>query len=130
MRLFRRARHEPVAAASDGDVNVDVDVDVDVEQLSKERAALVDLCMQLDDLVRSEALREKIRRRLSEVGVDVIDPAGAAFDPDTHVAVGSEATESADEHGRVAYTSHAGFRDHAAELRRPEVVVYRIDSPS
>lgn len=99
-----------------------------LERLEGDRAALVALCVELDDLLGSPALRERLRRGLRRVGVETVEPEGARFDPEAHCAVGSEATRDATRDRTVARVERAGFRDRGAEIRPPEVTVYRLEA--
>jgi len=92
---------------------------------SGDRETLVELCIELDDLLTDEALREKLRRGLRRVGVEAVEPAGARFDPEVHCAVGTAAAGDAADDRLIARVERAGFSDHGLEVRPPEVVVYR-----
>lgn len=91
-----------------------------------ERAALVELCIDLADRLRTEnpALHGRLRRGLAAAGVTAVEPDGEAFDRHHHDAVDVEPAPSADRDRIVASTERLGFVDRGAVVRRPEVVVY------
>jgi hypothetical protein len=101
-----------------------------IARLEEERATLVDLCIELDDMVTSAALREKLRRGLRRVGVETVQPEGERFDPEIHRAVGSDAAPDAEHELTVARVERAGFRDGGVELRPPEVIVFSAEAPA
>jgi GrpE len=96
----------------------------DRQRLDEERAALVELCIELDDLLTNEAMREKLRRGLRRIGVEAVEPEGARFDPEIHRAIGTATAPEANREGIIARVERAGFRDGGVELRPPEVIVY------
>lgn len=120
---------QPVAAdiAEGSDAAPPVPAEAELPDFAAERDALVALCVELDDLLRSTALREKIRRGLRRAGVEIVEPVGDRFDPDRHVAVGAEPASTPEQHDVIAHVQRAGFRDREAELRPPEVVVRHWD---
>jgi hypothetical protein len=91
---------------------------------ASERAALVALCIELDDLLSNDALREKLRRGLRRVGVDAVVPDGARFDPEAHRAIGTAAAPDPASERIIARVERPGFRDRGVDLRPPEVIVY------
>jgi hypothetical protein len=94
-----------------------------------DREALVQACIDLSDRLRdaNPALWRRMCRGLAAVGVEVLVADGQRFDPDTHDAVGREPTADAARHLTVATTEFCGFTDRGRLLRRPEVVVYRLE---
>jgi hypothetical protein len=92
-----------------------------------ERAALVALCVELDDLLGRPAQRQRLRRGLQAVGVEVVDPVGERFDPEVHCAVGAEPTAEPADDWCIARVERVGFVDRGREVRPPEVVVFRAD---
>ena len=94
-------------------------------RLASERGALVALCIELDDMLASEALRERLRRGLRRVGVEAVDPIGAAFDAEAHRAVGTAPAPDPAQELVIARVERSGFRDRGDELRPADVIVYR-----
>jgi hypothetical protein len=97
-----------------------------------ERAALVELCIDLADRLGATApgLRARLHRGLADVGVVPIEPDGELFDGARHDAVDREPTADPARDRTVASTERAGYSDHGTLLRRPEVVVYALsDTP-
>jgi hypothetical protein len=94
----------------------------------EERAVLVDLCVELEDLLPQPALREKVHRALAKVGVTASEPVGDIFDPEHHCSVGSMPTGDPELHDHVASVERCGFNDHGRELRIPDVIVWRYDA--
>jgi hypothetical protein len=95
-----------------------------------ERAALVGLCIDLADRLRSTApgLRARAHRGLAEVGVVALEPDGHPFDRDRHDAVDREPTTDPARDRTVASTDRTGYADRGRVLRRPEVVVYALET--
>jgi GrpE len=93
-------------------------------RLAEERATLVELCIELDDMFTNDALRAKLRRGLRRVGVEPLEPEGARFDPEVHRAVGSAVAPDAEHELTIARVERPGFRDGGVEVRPPEVIVY------
>lgn len=93
-------------------------------RVAHDRAALVQLCVELDDLLPNAALREKVRRGLRRAGVAASEPVGARFDPEQHRAVGTVATSDPALVRTIESVERPGFRDGGVELRPPDVVVY------
>jgi hypothetical protein len=86
---------------------------------------LVSTLIDLSDRVPSQALRVEILASLAKVGVNAIEPAnGDWFDATAMRGVATEAAPDPGWAGRVARTERAGFCDHNAVLRQPEVIVY------
>jgi molecular chaperone GrpE len=96
----------------------------ETSRLAEERAALVELCIELDDMITSDALRAKLRRGLRRVGVEALEPEGVRFDPEVHRAVGSAVAPDAERELTIASVERPGFRDGGVEVRPPEVIVY------
>ncbi|MCK9931770.1 nucleotide exchange factor GrpE [Frankia sp. Mgl5] len=96
---------------------------------STDREALVGACIELSDRLRdaNPALWRRLCRGLAVVGVDAVVVDGQRFDPEVHDAVGREITTDAARHLTVASTEFCGFTDRGRLLRRPEVVVYRME---
>ncbi|MEJ2888563.1 nucleotide exchange factor GrpE [Actinomycetospora aeridis] len=95
-----------------------------------DRAVLVELCIDLADRLRTTApgLRARVHRGLADVGVVAIEPDGQPFDGTHHDAVDREPTTEPARDRTVASTERAGYLDHGLLLRRPEVVVYALQS--
>ncbi|HSK58109.1 MAG TPA: nucleotide exchange factor GrpE [Actinomycetospora sp.] len=95
-----------------------------------ERAALVALCIDLADRLRSTApgLRARAHRGLAEVGVVPLEPDGRPFDRHRHDAVDREPTTDPARDRTVASTERTGYADRGRVLRRPEVVVYALET--
>jgi hypothetical protein len=96
---------------------------------SVDREALVGACIELSDRLRdaNPALWRRLCQGLAAVGVEAVVADGQRFDPETHDAVGRESTTDAARHLTVASTEFCGFTDRGRLLRRPEVVVYRME---
>jgi GrpE len=95
-----------------------------------DRAALVALCIDLADRLRTTApgLRARAHRGLAEVGVVPIEPDGHPFDRGRHDAVDREPTTDPARDRTVASTERTGYADRGRVLRRPEVVVYALET--
>jgi len=95
-----------------------------------DRAALVALCIDLADRLRTTApgLRARVHRGLAEVGVVPIEPDGRPFDRLRHDAVDREPTTDPARDRTVASTERTGYADRGRVLRRPEVVVYALET--
>ncbi|GLZ44911.1 hypothetical protein Acsp06_10960 [Actinomycetospora sp. NBRC 106375] len=95
-----------------------------------DRTVLVDLCIDLADRLRDTGpgLRARLHRGLAEVGVLPIEPDGRPFDRAEHDAVDREPTADPARDRTVASTERTGYLDHGRVLRRPEVVVYALES--
>jgi len=94
-----------------------------------ERAALVELCIDLADRLRETgpALRTRLHRGLAEVGVIPLEPDGSPFDRGRHDAVDREPTDDPARDRTVASTELTGYLDRGRVLRRPGVVVYALE---
>ena len=97
---------------------------------STERAALVELCIDLADRLRTDGpgLRARLHRGLADVGVVPVEPDGLPFDGAHHDAVDREPTPDPARDRTVASTERTGYLDHGRVLRRPEVVVYALET--
>jgi hypothetical protein len=95
-----------------------------------DRAALVALCIDLADRLRTTAagLRARAHRGLAEVGVVPIEPDGHPFDRARHDAVDREPTTDPARDRTVASTERTGYTDRGRVLRRPEVVVHALET--
>jgi hypothetical protein len=94
-----------------------------------DRDVLVQACIELSDRLRDSnpALWRRLCRGLAAIGVETAVVDGQRFDPEAHDAVGREPTSDAAQHLTVASTEFCGFTDRGRLLRRPEVVVYRME---
>jgi molecular chaperone GrpE len=92
--------------------------------LVRDREALIGSCLYLYDIVRDDALRERLRRALAQAGVSELDSVGERFDPSRHRAMGRVATDDPSLDGRIAEVERRGFSDRGRILRMPEVLVY------
>jgi molecular chaperone GrpE len=72
----------------------------------------------------ADMVERKLRKVLAGAGVEVIDPAGAPFDPAFHEAVSTEPAESAEEDHLVSRVFQVGYR-HNGQLLRPARVVVK-----
>jgi molecular chaperone GrpE len=72
----------------------------------------------------ADMVERKLRKVLAAAGVEVIDPAGAPFDPAFHEAVSTEPAESAEEDHVVSRVFQVGYR-HNGQLLRPARVVVK-----
>jgi hypothetical protein len=96
--------------------------------LERDRSVLVTACMQVSDLVASDALREQLTDALAEAGVTSIDvPVGEQFDSSRHHAVGMVKTSDKTRHNLVAKTERAGYFDRGRRLRYPDVLVFSAE---
>lgn len=71
-----------------------------------------------------DMVERKLRKVLAGVGVEVIDPTNAPFDPSVHEAVSTEPAASADEDHVVSRVFQVGYR-HNGQLLRPARVVVK-----
>ena len=71
-----------------------------------------------------DMVERKIRKVLAAVGVEVIDPVDALFDPNVHEAVSTEPAQSAEEDDLVSRVFQIGYR-HNGQLIRPARVVVK-----
>jgi molecular chaperone GrpE len=72
----------------------------------------------------ADMVERKLRKVLSSVGVEVIDPAGVPFDPAVHEAVSTEPALSPEEDHVVSRVFQIGYR-HNGQLLRPARVVVK-----
>ncbi|HET9425067.1 MAG TPA: nucleotide exchange factor GrpE [Gemmatimonadaceae bacterium] len=72
----------------------------------------------------ADMVERKLLKVLAAVGVEVIDPANAPFDPSVHEAVSTEPAESPDEDDVVSRVFQVGYR-HNGQLLRPARVVVK-----
>lgn len=95
-----------------------------------DRAALVALCIDLADRLRTATpgLHARVHRGLAEVGVVPLEPDGHPFDRARHDAVDREPTTDPARDRTVASTERTGYADRGRVLRRPEVVVYALET--
>jgi hypothetical protein len=98
--------------------------------LDRDRAALIRTCMDIGDIVPSEALRVRLRDALNAVGVQTVSAdEGAPFDPTHFRMVDSLPTSNPALDHRVARTERVGYVDRGRRIRDPEVLVYRLEEP-
>jgi molecular chaperone GrpE len=90
-----------------------------------ERRILIDLLIYAWDRARSAGVHERLAAGLAQVGVEVLRPDGAVFDPAAHEVGGVVKTADPLLHNTIAETESAGFRDRERLIREPVVVVYR-----
>ena len=72
----------------------------------------------------ADMVERKLRKVLASAGVEVIDPAGIAFDPAVHEAVSTEPAQSEEEDHLVSRVFQVGYR-HNGQLLRPARVVVK-----
>lgn len=112
------------------------------EERAKAQGELAKLLLEpLDDLNRFAAVdvtsttvpmmvegaslvARKVFKELSAGGLEVIDPTGAAFDPNKHEAVGTQPAESKEQDDTVATCYQVGY-SYNGQLLRPARVVVR-----
>ena len=70
----------------------------------------------------ADMVERKLRKVLASAGVEVIDPAGIAFDPAVHEAVSTEPAQSEEEDHLVSRVFQVGY-SHNGQLLRPARVV-------
>jgi molecular chaperone GrpE len=97
----------------------------DAGALARERALLIEACIEVADQSGSEMLRERVEEALAGAGVHAVRVDGEPFDEERHRAVGRVPTEEPDRHGIVAVTQVQGYADGQRIIRKPEVLVYR-----
>lgn len=95
----------------------------------EERRTLADACIEVRDLVSNDALRERLGTALGQVGIAEVDPSGLPFDPRRHRAAETVPTTDDARHNVVASTARVGYVDHGRQVRKPDVVVYKKQSP-
>jgi molecular chaperone GrpE len=71
-----------------------------------------------------DMVERKVRKVLAAVGVEVIDPVDAPFDPAVHEAVTTEPATSAEDDHLVSRVFQVGYR-HNGQLLRPARVVVK-----
>lgn len=101
----------------------------EIARLTRERAALIKLCLYARDRLASEAAAERIDAGLAEVGVVAVRPDGEPFDPARHEAAASVPTDDPELHGTIADTESPGYVDDGALVRPAVVAVYQKDPP-
>lgn len=69
-----------------------------------------------------DLVADKFARALAEAGVEVVDPAGGPFDPNTMEAVMRVATETEEDDDKVAMVLQKGYRLGEVHLVRPAKV--------
>ena len=98
------------------------------EELVRDRALLVKVCIAVRELVESAALREQLDDALRAVGVAAVQPApGEPFDPAQYRAIGTVPTTDSALHDMVASAQRIGYTDRGKRLSYPEVLVYNAD---
>jgi len=95
-----------------------------------ERTSLIQAVIYVRDRVTSKALADRLGTALHDVGVEVIDPVGARFDPAHHEAGGSQPSEDPARVGSIAAVEVPGYADRGRLLRAPVVTVYQAGRPS
>jgi len=100
------------------------------DRSTAERQVLVQWCIDIADRLqeREPALAARLQRGLAAVGVNARRPDGEPFDGTLFDAVGCESTCRAEKDRTVARTHLVGYTDGDTVLRRPEVVVYRLEA--
>jgi molecular chaperone GrpE len=94
------------------------------DEAQEDREALIRSCVYLYDIVREQALRDRLRDALAEAGVTELDSVGGQFDPGKHKATGRVPTDNPSLDGRIAEVERPGFSDRGRVFRLPEVTVY------
>lgn len=95
-----------------------------------ERTSLIQAVIYVRDRVTSKALADRLGTALHDVGVEVIDPVGARFDPAHHEAGGSQPSDDPALVGSIAAVEVPGYADRGRLLRAPVVTVYQAGRPS
>jgi hypothetical protein len=96
--------------------------------LERERLALIRACIEVSDVVPSDALREQLVDALANAGVTAVQvAAGERFDSSRHHAVGRVESHDRAAHNRVAKMERPGYVDHGRRLRYPDVLVFNAD---
>jgi molecular chaperone GrpE len=72
----------------------------------------------------ADMVERKLRKVLSAMGVEAIDPVGAVFDPSLHEAVTTEPATSPEDDHTVSKVFQVGYR-HNGQLLRPARVVVK-----
>ena len=119
----------PQASATAGPQKAATAEDRGGKQVRADRERLVEVCADLADRLRDRqpALYKALARDLRSVGVTVEAPDGEPFDAARHHAVGTEPAPDASRHLTIAETMRLGYTDRDAQVRPPEVIVYRSD---
>lgn len=91
----------------------------------RQRAQLIEVCIEVSEQVDSRMLREQLSDALSEVGVVPYDPSGERFDPKHHESVGRLSTDDPELDGLVGAVQRPGYREGTVTVRFPEVLVWR-----
>jgi hypothetical protein len=91
----------------------------------RQRQELVGACIEVRDLVGSQALAGRLGSALERAGVVTVDPTGELFDHRYHRAVHVSDTDDVSLDARIARVERVGYADGARLLRPPEVVVWR-----
>lgn len=114
---------ESAGAAQDAEVRGTAAVD----RCERERAKLIGACADLADRLRDRqpALYAVLTRELGSIGVTMQSPDSEPFDAASHNAVGTEPATDQAQDLRVAETTRLGYLDHGAQVRVPDVIVYR-----
>jgi molecular chaperone GrpE len=71
----------------------------------------------------ADMVERKLRKVLSTVGVEVVDPVNTPFDPSVHEAVSTEPAQSAEEDNLVSRVFQIGYRHNGLLIRPARVVV-------
>jgi len=101
------------------------------EPVLADREVLIAACVELGDLVPSDALRRRVRDALEQAGVHAVEvEQGTPFDPAASRVVDRVPTTDPDLNNRVAGTERVGYIDRGRRIREPEVVVYAFDRGS
>jgi hypothetical protein len=98
-------------------------------QPAGDRERLIAGLMQARDALAVDATASLTAlEALAGVGVEVLDPKGAPFDPSTQQALDSEVTSEVALQDTVADVERVGYfdRKRGVVVRQPEVVVYRL----
>jgi molecular chaperone GrpE len=97
-------------------------------RVRRDRELLMWACVEVADVLSSQALRAQLITALAQAGVSAIEvPAGTPFDPVRHKATGAVTTSDAALDHLVVDTEKPGFVDRGRQLRPPEVTVYSCD---
>jgi hypothetical protein len=100
-------------------------VEVSDPRVAAQRRELALACIELRDMLPSEALRLRLSEALRKAGIRELDPRGQVFDPHRHKAVDVVPTTDPSQAERIESTFRAGYEDNSEVLRIPEVRVYR-----
>ena len=103
----------------------------DDELIARDRELLVGVCVELADVIPSDALRSRLRDALAGAGVEPVLPEkGAEFDGVGYRIVDRVATDDPALHNRIATVERPGYVDRGRRLRPPEVLVYVLEDRS